>query len=167
MSTTRSSQVDDDRGTLSRRALLVGAGTATLAVGAVGVLAACSSDGSGTGGSGGSGGDGGSGSTGGTGGSSDTGLAQVADVPVGGALSVTIDGAPAVLVQATSGTITALSAVCTHQGCTVRPGDGALDCPCHGSVFALDGSVKQDPATEPLPSLDVHVTDGAVYAGKA
>jgi Rieske Fe-S protein len=163
MSTTRSSHVDDDRGAVSRRAVLVGAGTATLAVGAVGVLAACSSGGSGTGGSGG--GDGSA--TGGSGGGSDTALAQVADVPVGGALAVTIDGAPALIVQASEGTITALSAVCTHQGCTVRPGDGELDCPCHGSVFGLDGSVKQDPATEPLPSLDVHVTDGAVYAGKA
>jgi Rieske Fe-S protein len=71
------------------------------------------------------------------------------------------------LVQATSGVVTAVSAVCTHQGCTVNAGTGKLSCPCHGSVFGLDGAVQNGPASTPLPTVDVHVTNGTVFLGKA
>lgn len=59
------------------------------------------------------------------------------------------------VIRVSTSQIDAVSAVCTHQACTVRPkGDGAtLHCPCHGSEFALDGSLLPDtkPATSPLP----------------
>lgn len=54
------------------------------------------------------------------------------------------------------GEIHALSARCTHMRCVVEfaPGpDGApptWDCPCHGSRFALDGTVIQGPAEKDL-----------------
>src|SRR5204863_9057377 len=35
---------------------------------------------------------------------------------------------------------------CTHLGCTVLPGAGELDCPCHGSIFNLAGGFVQGPA---------------------
>jgi len=56
----------------------------------------------------------------------------------------------------------ALSAACSHLGCTVAPGpDGrTLDCPCHGSRYALDGGVLHGPADEPLTELAVE-PDGA------
>ena len=141
----------DTRG-VTRRAVLVGAGAATLGVAAVGVLAACSPSSSG--------GSGGGGTPGGP-------LAQLADIPVGGAVSAQIDGKPVLLVQPTAGTVVGLTAICTHQGCTVAPGNGELDCPCHGSVYALDGSVVLGPASAPLATVDVHVANGAVLAGKA
>lgn len=102
------------------------------------------------------------------GGGSDGPLAQLADIPVGGALSAD-DGAgnKILLVQATEGTVTAVSAVCTHQGCEVQPDDAELRCPCHNSVFGLDGAPVSGPADEPLPAFEVHVRDGAVYAGAA
>ncbi len=66
----------------------------------------------------------------------------------------------------------ALSAVCTHLGCTVAyagapastscgmvPG-GGFWCSCHCSQFALDGSVRQGPASQPLPKYAV-AFDGA------
>ena len=143
---------------LSRRDLLLRGGAVGLGVAAVGVLAAC--------GASSSGGSGGSRGAGGSGGGAAGGLAKVSDIPVGGALATKVDGKPVLLVQQTAGTVTALSAICTHQGCTVMAAKSDLECPCHGSVFALDGSVKQGPAPSPLPPVDVHVVNGTVVAGK-
>lgn len=46
----------------------------------------------------------------------------------------------------------ALSKVCTHNGCSVsfNASNNNLPCPCHGSVFGLDGSVLNGPASSPL-----------------
>lgn len=53
----------------------------------------------------------------------------------------------------------ALSAVCTHLGCTVaRSGEG-LACPCHGSRFAADGANLTGPAARPLPYLALTLND--------
>jgi Rieske Fe-S protein len=40
----------------------------------------------------------------------------------------------------------AVSAVCTHLGCTVLPGGPGYACPCHGSTFELNGTFVQGPA---------------------
>jgi Rieske Fe-S protein len=45
----------------------------------------------------------------------------------------------------------AVSAVCTHLGCTIRHVEGeGFVCPCHGSRFGLDGRVLSGPAPRPL-----------------
>lgn len=49
----------------------------------------------------------------------------------------------------------ALSSECTHQGCAVSVGMGALRCPCHGSAFDLHGNATRGPAKTPLPSYPV------------
>jgi cytochrome b6-f complex iron-sulfur subunit len=83
-------------------------------------------------------------------------LAKAADVPVGGALVAEApDGEKYVVVQATQGQFTGLSAICTHQRCTVGVAGDRLDCPCHGSRYTLTGTVLRGPATAPLPSANV------------
>lgn len=137
----------------TRREVLAGAGL----LAGVGVLAAC--------GVGSSGGGNGGGSGGAPGGQSTGPLAAVANVPVGGGVSATLDGQPILLTQAKAGTIVGLSAICTHQGCTVLPRGNRLLCPCHGSVYALDGSNVSGPAPSPLPPVPVHVVSGEVLPG--
>jgi glycine/D-amino acid oxidase-like deaminating enzyme/nitrite reductase/ring-hydroxylating ferredoxin subunit len=50
------------------------------------------------------------------------------------------------------GALHAVSLRCTHLGCLVRfnAAEHSWDCPCHGSRFAVDGSVLEGPAVEPL-----------------
>ena len=47
----------------------------------------------------------------------------------------------------------ALSAKCTHEGCTVQyvPGESVIWCACHNGRFDLDGRVISGPPPRPLP----------------
>jgi len=56
----------------------------------------------------------------------------------------------------------AISTVCTHLGCIVKPSAAGFECPCHGSRFAPDGEVRKGPAPKPLPWLQVSVKGGVV-----
>jgi cytochrome b6-f complex iron-sulfur subunit len=47
-------------------------------------------------------------------------------------------------------TFRCLSAICTHLGCTVNRAEHGFHCPCHGSVFDEQGSVKSGPAPRAL-----------------
>jgi cytochrome b6-f complex iron-sulfur subunit len=94
-------------------------------------------------------------------------IATTADIPVGGAIAATTAaGEPILLTQPADGEIHAFSSVCTHQGCTVEPGDGELACPCHGSVFDLaTGAPVQGPAADPLPEIPIEVADNGDITG--
>ncbi|WP_413452193.1 Rieske (2Fe-2S) protein [Georgenia phoenicis] len=91
-------------------------------------------------------------------------LAALEDIPVGESLAVrTSEGAEVVLTRVSEDEVVALSAVCTHQGCTVVREDEDLSCPCHGSRFAVaDGAVLTGPAEEPLPRLEVRIESGVI-----
>ena len=45
----------------------------------------------------------------------------------------------------------AMSAVCTHLGCTVGKVEWGYQCPCHGSRFDASGRVLRGPAPKSLP----------------
>lgn len=53
---------------------------------------------------------------------------------------------------------------CTHLGCTF-PWNGIdqqFQCPCHGSLYAPDGSVVRGPAPLPLKIVQVAVSDNRI-----
>jgi glycine/D-amino acid oxidase-like deaminating enzyme/nitrite reductase/ring-hydroxylating ferredoxin subunit len=56
-----------------------------------------------------------------------------------------------------AGELHAVSATCSHLGCTVRwnESEQSWDCPCHGSRFNVDGKVLHGPAVRPLTSIHV------------
>jgi Rieske Fe-S protein len=54
----------------------------------------------------------------------------------------------------------AISTICTHLGCIVKPGPDGFECPCHGSRFGPDGTVVKGPAPTPLPWRKVAQSGG-------
>lgn len=142
----------------TRRAVLVGAA----GIAAVSVTAACGGDG-GTDGSAGSGSNNAGGNAGKTGGNSS--LPKTTDVPVGG--GVVVATADVVITQPSAGQFKAFSATCTHQGCTLADvSGGTINCGCHFSKFsATDGSVKNGPATQPLPEKKITVSGTSIAVG--
>lgn len=87
---------------------------------------------------------------------------------VNGTITLTIDASSplaavgsAALVQASNNslliartaqdTFTALTAICTHQACTITGYNNQIySCPCHGSQFNTGGRVVRGPATSAL-----------------
>ncbi len=49
----------------------------------------------------------------------------------------------------------ALSSVCTHLGCNIRSSGDHFECPCHGSMFDLSGTVLQGPAISALRHVEL------------
>ena len=79
-------------------------------------------------------------------------LAQVGGSVTGHAAGVPF---PLVVLRASASQMLAFDARCPHLGCAVRGAQQLFICPCHGSLFNLDGSVKLGPATGPLTALQV------------
>ncbi len=69
---------------------------------------------------------------------------------------VEVDGQDVAAYRRPDGSLVAVSAVCTHLGCTVawNPAETTWDCPCHGSRFACDGTVLNGPALENLAPIE-------------
>lgn len=81
------------------------------------------------------------------------------------ALVAGLAGEPTYLTVVDGGKLAPMGIVdnCTHLGCTF-PWNGQADqfqCPCHGSRFGPDGSVKRGPANRPLKL--VHVEQAGEY----
>jgi len=84
-------------------------------------------------------------------------LAQVGGSVTGHAAGVPF---PLVVLRASASQVLAFNARCPHLGCAVQGAKQLFICPCHGSLFGLDGSVTLGPATRPLIALPV-TFDGA------
>ncbi|MFE4836481.1 FAD-dependent oxidoreductase [Arthrobacter sp. NPDC056691] len=77
--------------------------------------------------------------------------------PPGAGAVVDVDGDPVAVYTDRGGQVRAVTAICTHLGCTVgfNAADVSWDCPCHGSRFAIDGAVIQGPATRDLAARNL------------
>lgn len=71
---------------------------------------------------------------------------------VGGFKTFNVDSSPIIVFRTGQTTFTALSMICTHQGCTVNWVNSSqqFQCPCHGSKYDKNGRVIQGPATQNL-----------------
>jgi cytochrome b6-f complex iron-sulfur subunit len=70
----------------------------------------------------------------------------------GGGVVVQAGNAPIAVIRTGPTTAVALSAICTHEGCTVgwQQSTDNLFCGCHGSAFSTTGAVTNGPARQPL-----------------
>jgi cytochrome b6-f complex iron-sulfur subunit len=71
---------------------------------------------------------------------------------VGGSVVVQSSTDMIMVVRTSATAAAAVSAVCTHQGCTVNyiSSTMRLVCPCHGASFQLSGAVIGGPTSVPL-----------------
>lgn len=65
---------------------------------------------------------------------------------------------PAMLIHHKDGTLVALTAKCTHLGCTVQfePDKNRIYCGCHGGVYdPVTGQNKEGPPPKPLAKFQI------------
>ena len=76
---------------------------------------------------------------------------------------------PAMLIHHEDGRWVALTAVCTHLGCTVQyePAADRIHCACHGGVDnAYTGANVSGPPPKPLKLFKVAVNDTGVQVSR-
>jgi Rieske Fe-S protein len=82
---------------------------------------------------------------------------------VGGAAIIRAGGANYLASRTGQDSFTVLTAVCTHEGCTVEGfRNSQYVCPCHGSVFSTSGSVVNGPATRSLTQFASTFANGVL-----
>jgi Rieske Fe-S protein len=83
---------------------------------------------------------------------------------VGGSVVVDAGGTLLVVIRTGDTSAVGLSAVCTHEGCTVEyvGGSEPVSCPCHGSTFNAAGTALAGPARTSLRSYAATVGSDAI-----
>ncbi len=80
---------------------------------------------------------------------------------------ITSEKTSAWVVKAAGDQIVAYAPQCTHLGCAYHWDEQKRNflCPCHTSIFALDGQVLAGPAPRPLDRYEVKVEGGKLLLG--
>ena len=97
-------------------------------------------------------------------------LGDVDKLPAPSALMFKFGGHPALLIRHAENSWTAMSAVCTHLGCTVQfdPAKGMITCACHGGTYnATTGANLSGPPPKPLTLYHVVVSNGKAVVSRA
>ena len=95
-------------------------------------------------------------------------------VPVGTGSPVAAAGSLAItqtsiggflLARIDAGTLMVLTAICTHESCTITRTDGSqFVCPCHGSTYTTSGGVVMGPAPRSLQQFPAAINgDSATF----
>ncbi len=81
---------------------------------------------------------------------------SVQDVTEAGFAIIPLGAERVIVFQDPRGKIRALSAKCTHEGCTVqyKRDESVIWCACHNGRFDLDGRVLSGPPPRPLPAFN-------------
>jgi nitrite reductase/ring-hydroxylating ferredoxin subunit len=96
-------------------------------------------------------------------------IANLRDVPIGGALAFSYPGEndPCLLLRPSGETLVAYSQKCTHLSCAVVPRaeEGVMFCPCHEGVFDVpSGRPLAGPPRRPLPRILLEVRGDDIFA---
>jgi cytochrome b6-f complex iron-sulfur subunit len=96
-------------------------------------------------------------------------LKDAQKLPSGSALMFKFGPSPAMLIHHEDGRWVALTAVCTHLGCTVQyePQMDRIHCACHGGVYnPYTGANVSGPPPKPLKLFKVAVNDTGVEVSR-
>jgi cytochrome b6-f complex iron-sulfur subunit len=75
----------------------------------------------------------------------------------------TADPTAFLVTRTAQDTFTALTAICTHEGCTVdRFASPVFVCPCHGSQYSTSGTVVMGPAPRALRQFTTRFTNNVL-----
>jgi 3-phenylpropionate/trans-cinnamate dioxygenase ferredoxin subunit len=95
-------------------------------------------------------------------------VGKTGDVPEGEVRRFEVDGREIALVNLGDGEFRAVGDICSHAHAHLHEGEvdpdfETIECPRHGSTFALDsGKPRSLPATAPVPVYEVVVEDDEV-----
>ena len=82
---------------------------------------------------------------------------------VGSAALLDASGRSFLVSRTGQSSFTALTAICTHEGCTVSNYQNQVfECPCHGSQYSTSGSVLKGPASSPLRQFTTNFSNNVL-----
>lgn len=75
---------------------------------------------------------------------------------------------PGLLIMSSDGAYHAVSATCTHLGCTVqyRSDMHQIWCACHNGIYEISGRNVSGPPPRPLDAFDVHVRGDEIVVSR-
>ena len=91
-------------------------------------------------------------------------------LPQRSAMMFKFGGHPALLIHHDDNSWTAMTAVCTHLGCTVQydPEKSRIACACHGGVYdPKTGGNVSGPPPKPLTQFRVEISQGKAVVSRA
>lgn len=91
--------------------------------------------------------------------------AKVSDLKSNSAKMFRFGTRPGLLIESGPGEYRAMSATCTHLGCTVqyRPDIKEVWCACHNGIYDLNGHNVSGPPPRPLEQFEVQVRGDEIY----
>lgn len=83
---------------------------------------------------------------------------------VGSSMTINLKGKTVMFVRDGEESVRGIDPTCTHQQCTTeyKVENNRIECPCHGSIFDLNGQVLKGPAEKPLNLYQTSLQDGRV-----